>query len=651
MTEILNISDGTTTISLLDNTSIKIIEWIPAISVPDTTLKTSVLSDFQPPTARVYKNTVETFRLYIVGTSQDNVISKLSSLINLLEQAAAYHISEGVRGAATYITARSGSETNTRYALIYNYRIETIPQVHQESPFTTGALSDGVSYSSAFEEIVLVIERAHWLSSAPGNSTAIQLSSTSVFNSATYGQEATTGKVFVSNSHHVANISHIYSFDASAGTYSSNLAASTSFTMFPSSPAANDAMYFGCQSSITNSGPFHNLVFDIGTAKAGTNTLAWEYWNGSTWTSITITDGTDSGGGTFTATGVNVISLRNMTSWTANAVNSVTAYWVRARISAFTTMTRPTQQNRRVYTQTASKISIDSGQLGGNLPSLTKIDIYSWGGTAANSIYLAARSTSRGADFSPFLFFSDSQNPPGVTLSAMDITVVSGITVASGKYATLDSTSSTEVELCRFTLDNTIASQYSGRFKLFLVGNVGTDGLFRAEFHAYDPYTTEMSILDGTSYHMTPTGTLDSSPVDLGTVNLSPRSGSINSIVIRVYAKNTTASSPIYSLVLLPIDEMFIVSSAIGGTGITLASYKAYGLRLHIDSTIEGKSRVYISDGTYTVTPWLLKSGETPSILHNASHNLWFFADTPSINVYQIAVSTNKRYLSLRGAT
>lgn len=193
MTETLNISDGTTTINLINPAGINLIEWIPKVANPTTVGRESAIADFSAPVSRSYQNIAETFRLYVVGTSQNNVISQLNALTTLLEQAARYHTSNGVMANVVYLTAKSDSETNTRYAAIYNYRIEEIPQVHQDSPFKIGGTSDGTSYASVLQEIVLVIERSHWLENAPWTGTAIMVSTATHY--------PTTSSLAVNNSY------------------------------------------------------------------------------------------------------------------------------------------------------------------------------------------------------------------------------------------------------------------------------------------------------------------------------------------------------------------------------------------------------------------------------------------------------------------
>ena len=147
--------------------------------------------------------------------------------------------------------------------------------------------------------IQLNIEHGHWGGLPPGHGVGVPISAVETFNSTVYGnvdssevrEPTTLDEVFINNQRNVANISHIFNYDASGGTYSSNLiGASLPYSLFPSSTAVGDAVYFGSQ-TLTDSGPFNSVVLDIGTAAAATSfTILWRYWDGSVWANITFSD-------------------------------------------------------------------------------------------------------------------------------------------------------------------------------------------------------------------------------------------------------------------------------------------------------------------------------------------------------------------------
>lgn len=147
------------------------------------------------------------------------------------------------------------------------------------------------------------------------------------------------------DSNYETYLDNIYNYNATGGTFSSNYANSTAWTIFGdgANTEINDAVYFGF---IANK--WNNLHFNIGVAGVYTATLVHEFWNGSAWTSFTpIATTTD-----FKSTGVKSITWNygSLTSWSSYTVNGVNAYWVRIRISAFTSWTtQPTQATVKVY--------------------------------------------------------------------------------------------------------------------------------------------------------------------------------------------------------------------------------------------------------------------------------------------------------------
>jgi hypothetical protein len=108
--------------------------------------------------------------------------------------------------------------------------------------------------------------------------------------------------------------------------------ATADMTLLPPTQALNDAYYFG------HNEQFSRLKLDITTAASGgTWTLLWEYWNGTIWTALTVgTDGT----GSFGNTGANIVDFTIPGNWATTSVtnqaNTGAMYYVRARISAFT---------------------------------------------------------------------------------------------------------------------------------------------------------------------------------------------------------------------------------------------------------------------------------------------------------------------------
>ncbi len=103
--------------------------------------------------------------------------------------------------------------------------------------------------------------------------------------------------------------------------------------LFPTSPAVNDAYYFG-----GGSAPFCGLNITIGTAAASAvMTVAWEYYNGSSWATLTPTLD-ESETLLVGSTGTKKVRWSPPANWASATVNSVAGYWVRARCTAFTSI-------------------------------------------------------------------------------------------------------------------------------------------------------------------------------------------------------------------------------------------------------------------------------------------------------------------------
>ncbi|MDD2904515.1 MAG: proton-conducting transporter membrane subunit [Syntrophales bacterium] len=94
-------------------------------------------------------------------------------------------------------------------------------------------------------------------------------------------------------------------------------------------PNVGDAYYFGWATEM----PIKYDV-NVGTAGTGTWTVTWEYYNGS-WTALSgLVDNTVG----FTAVGTNSVYWTKPTDATKTTLLSIEAFWVRARISSYTSM-------------------------------------------------------------------------------------------------------------------------------------------------------------------------------------------------------------------------------------------------------------------------------------------------------------------------
>lgn len=104
--------------------------------------------------------------------------------------------------------------------------------------------------------------------------------------------------------------------------------------VLPATPATDDAVYFGSSSK------FNQIDFDLSTAGDGTWTITWEYWNGSAWSALAgVTDGSTG----FTVADDVTVTFTVPSDWAKNTVDGNNMYWVRARVSAFTSVSTAPQ--------------------------------------------------------------------------------------------------------------------------------------------------------------------------------------------------------------------------------------------------------------------------------------------------------------------
>lgn len=593
----LKISDGTNEASLIDiGPGIHLNDWTPAIAQykGGGVFRSNPQSSGRRLIQKQFDNVIETFDLKVNNLKRNILIFQMQELLRLLEKATDYWASDW-QDTVVYLVAQAECEDNARYAEIVSY---SIPQL--DNPYDQPFLStDG---NAVFDGITLVIERKHWKANIPGNGTAVSISSTQDYDGRTLGQEATTGfEAFVTTHHNVANISDVYVDDG--GVFGSNLMdAALPYSLLPASPAVNDAVYFGIDTSLTDSGPFASLVFDIGTALTvaapGNIVLVWEYWDGATWSAFTtlpidlggtyyssLADATDTdpdalGAGTsanpyrgqqpFSITGVNIVQWRIPADWATTTVNSITGYWVRARVSSFTSVsTIPTQQNRDIYSVILPYVNIDSAQVLGDIPALARIVTTNTVGTDKSPDYIdrvivGLRSTARGSDFTAYLNIADEQEPGDVySVSGTGVSDFNAVASPSGtgrvkRHIALNNPDFTTVA----TITLTNPTHWIGTYHAFLrisvdAGTIG-DIIYGVSSNVNgDIISSRQKTI--TTYLTG--GEDDWELVDIGLLSLTPQSILTSDTLISTAGFNiwiSSTSSPntyLSDLILIPMDE------------------------------------------------------------------------------------------------
>ena len=137
-------------------------------------------------------------------------------------------------------------------------------------------------------------------------------------------------------------------------TTAANNATANDITLLPTTPAVNDAYYFGSDE------PFLDLRINVGQNGAGVWTIVWEYYNGASWASIPdVADGTS---GFRAGTGNKEVTFSPPTDWATTTVSGINAFWVRARVSAYTSITtQPLGTQAWIFKQIMNELTNASG--------------------------------------------------------------------------------------------------------------------------------------------------------------------------------------------------------------------------------------------------------------------------------------------------
>lgn len=505
----------------------------------------------------------------------------------------------------------------------------------------------------------------------------------------------------VSNKQIMSNLTHIFVDDG--GVFGSNLLPMTSFpvTLLPAAPAVNDAIYFIVDPAKDNTGPFDSLVFDISVpAKSTTSyTILWEYVSAVgagpgfalTWSTLAAQDGTNYGGGALSSIGVNSIhwSRTQSGAWIPTgdgSINSIANCWaIRARVSALTgTLTPPTQQNRNIYSCVLPYVNVASTEINGDIPAIVEIqaknqsDLDGAAGSAPNlyenRMVIGLREYSRGTNFTPYINFSDEQNPFGITVAVgTSSAFATAITAPTGRKITNTSAiaDTSFANQATVTFSATIARDFYGKFRAFVRAQQ-TDG-------TVGEITHRLQVKSGSG------GILYTSPevqyitkngwqlLEFGEISL-PVSAYLDydelgdSSVIALQTKNSSGAQRImyfYDLILMPADEWIIdavdeaktTSSIIG----QVSSVKRY---LDVDSISIPKVPIRAlvrqdNANNLIVSSYKAVSSDRAILKPDIQQRLYFLAATSGSTTgewasnceicHSVKVYKQERYLSLVG--
>jgi len=110
-------------------------------------------------------------------------------------------------------------------------------------------------------------------------------------------------------------------------------------TLLPAAPAVDDAYYFG------HTKRFDVVWLNIGTQGDGVWVISWEYWNGAAWSALA--DVVDNTNGFTALVGLRDVSFTRPGDWATADVGGVSGlYWIRARVSSFTSINTQPRGNQ-----------------------------------------------------------------------------------------------------------------------------------------------------------------------------------------------------------------------------------------------------------------------------------------------------------------
>jgi hypothetical protein len=487
--------------------------------------------------------------------------------------------------------------------------------------------------------------------------------------SETVGADATCANdVFIGNKHNRGAITHVYYYDDSAGVYSAQLVDGGA-ALLPAIPAVDDCLYIGSCNTLSDYGPIFNVVFDISVAAADIIGV-WEYYDSGTaaWEDLddTVTGAWVCGNVNFEETGVTHVTFRIPANQVVTAVNGVTGYWIRYRVTTpGVAPTPPTQDDAYIYTVLNPYIDIDELEVGGDIPAASRI-IIDCGGCnerRTSTLNIALRSVDRGEDFTAYLNVANNQ--PGITFMPSNAAglEVSGKSPCGYVYETSDVNTSLTEE-CYWLFDSGIATQYSGSYHVYVRLDQITGAAEEVKLRAravmgtdYNINYSDTGVTKITSY---------SHAVDLGKLVIpspySMRPGDqLSRLKICLDVQNPSGREiDIFDLVLFPTDEwMGTFSTAASGLAVATGHT---GKRYDIDGvtnprTYRATLTNIVNDTKQTIDAELMRVASAPPMLQaNRDQRLWFFQTYGEQlkahfeTISSVRIQRACRYLTMRGS-
>lgn len=477
------------------------------------------------------------------------------------------------------------------------------------------------------------------------------------------GQEATVDNaVMLANHHKIANLTHLFRDDGGVLT---NLypAAALPLQLFPTVAAVGDALVAGIDSSLADTGPFSSLIFSLAVPASATTsyTITAKYWNGTSWTTLAVHDGTSQLG----AVGVNAIAWQMPSNWAETAVAGVTGWWVRLELTALTgSFASPTQGSRDVYAAFAAYAEIADDQAKGIIDSLARLHLTNRAGSLLKSgrFVLGIKQVDGYELFRAFLNLADTQNPEGVAVGIVDgatTSFVDSLGAAAGRAVRFDASGvalNTLADRVKISLATTVANSFYGTYRLFVRGYqyAGSAGAIRLRWRVVSGSGGMSELTDA----QVTVSTSDHELIEFETTIQLPVSnqqtagelGDETSLILQIAASSSAARFDVYDIFLQPTDLGW---ADVQDTANSSASAVGDGERLAIDSI--GEPRVTIRAKAEKTATGLIKSSYSPEsngelrVLAQAQQRIWVLAAARPSAGSTVWVSQPEMLHSIRG--
>lgn len=496
----------------------------------------------------------------------------------------------------------------------------------------------------------------------------------------TAGQEFTCANANFIGNRRSGVLTHIFYFDDSAATFSSNLLTETlPFNLLPATPAVDDLIYFISETNNPLSAPIGGVVTDLLTAMSGV-TGVMEYYNGS-WNTLPTAYTPDFSSAPFQSQGINSLHARHQSDTTPPTVNSITGWAIRFRVTSVASPESPVVQNRYPYALGWNEISLSEDDLGGDLPPLLNILLYNRSddtgallpvNIAANRVIMGSRSIRRGDLFTSVINLGDLQNPAGVTVDdGLNTTFEDDPQAPTGRVAFFDPVGTSIATRVTVTFDEALSQHYKGVFKPFVrvkqVGGVAGDMGVRLSIGLYSAsntiYTSDLLF----------TTTIDEIEVfEFREVTLPPNldiikaNEAIAGLVFSLAGINSNVTPPdlaFIDLYLMPIDEFsFDTADTLQSVDSIFGNPDGNNRILEMDSALrlkrQASSLLLLEQGAIPLLNYSINTNGPLALQLSGDQKMHFlFArvnagngwDSYPENAVSVQIRLQKRYFSMRG--